>query len=247
MQSDDADSRGRTVPGLSHAGRRDGLTRARVPGPSSGAAARFPCLPAKLCDLADLARGHVPHPSPPPEGEGVYVSHPNPPPDRGGDGSERPAATLFDERCADAFRSLGFVVRQLGQGCGRTADCLALAPADRFGLILDAKARKNGYTLGTDDRQFGDYATRHGRELAASGIDRIYFVVIGHGFRRHDRENLAAWMVAEPIRSVSFLEAHALMRLVDESIEHRDTFRLAELEAMFFGNKIDYRGVGGRR
>lgn len=213
----EGDDNGRGRPFLIPA--RDGLAS-----PSSGAAMRFPFLPAKLCDLADLARGYVPHPNPPPDGEG--------------DKSERAAAMLFEQRCADAFRSLGFVVRELGQGCGRTADCLAMAPADRFGLILDAKARRDGYTLGTDDRQFCDYAARHGRELAASGIDRIYFVVIGSGFRRHDLENLAAWMVAEPIRSVSFLEAHALMRLVNDSIEHRDTFRLAELEAMFFGNKI---------
>jgi hypothetical protein len=179
----------------------------------SGAAARFPFLPAGLCDLADLARGVSSEP-------GANVS------------------CLFETRCAEAFRSMGFTVEQLGQGCGRVADCLALAPADRFGVILDAKVRRSGYTLGTDDRQFCEYAARHSRELAQSGIDRVYFVVIGSGFRQHDLENLARLMAAEPIRSICFLEAHALMRLVNESIAQRDTFRLTEIDRMLFGNKI---------
>lgn len=180
---------------------------------ASSAAVRFPFLPARLCDLADLARGVA------------------------GEENEN-APCLFEARCADAFRALGFSVKQLGQGCGRVADCLALAPADRFGLILDAKARREGYTLGTDDRAFCEYAARHSRELAQSGIDRVYFVVIGGGFRQHDLENLAQYMAAAPIRSVCFLEAHALMRLVNDSIEHRDHFRLAEIDRLLFGNKI---------
>ena len=45
-------------------------------------------------------------------------------------------------------------------------------------------------------------------------------------------------MATAPIRSVCFLEAHALMRLVNDSIARRDTFRLAEIERMLFGNKI---------
>jgi hypothetical protein len=198
-----------------------------------GAGVRFPFLPAALCDLADLARGE--------RGGSEGVDLP-------GSGSESlsqsadqaatPVSTLFERRVADAFRSLGFVVRQLGQGCGRAADCLALAAADRFGVILDAKTRRAGYTLGTDDRQFCDYATRHSRELARSGIDRVYFVVVGSGFRQHDLENLAGFMAAEPIRSVLFIEAHALMRLVNDSIRDRADFRLADLDRLFFGNKI---------
>ena len=178
-----------------------------------GAAVRFPFLPAGLCDLADLARGAASDPD-------VNV------------------ANEFENRCADAFRCLGFTVQQLGQGCGRVADCLALAPADRFGIILDAKVRRDGYTLGTDDRQFCEYAARHSRELAQSGIDRVYFAVLGSGFRQHDLENLAQLMAAEPIRSVSFFEAHALMRLVNDSIQQRDRFRLEEIDRLLFGNKI---------
>ena len=178
-----------------------------------GAAVRFPFLPAALCELADLARGVAADP-------------------------KANASVLFEERCADAFRSLGFTVKEFGQGCGRAADCLALAPSERFGVVLDAKMRRGGYTLGTDDRQFCEYAARHSRELAQSGIDRVYFAVVGSGFRQHDLDNLARFMADAPIRSVCFWEVHALMKIVNDSIHERAGFRLAEIDRLLFGNKI---------
>ena len=58
-------------------------------------------------------------------------------------------STAFEKRTADAFRSLGFEIKPLGQGTGRNADVLALAPRERFALIVDAKVRTKGYELGT--------------------------------------------------------------------------------------------------
>ena len=174
---------------------------------------RFPYLPAGQCDLEYLACGLSP-------------------------GSLTPVSTLFEQRCADAFRALGFEVRELGQGCGRVADCLAVAIAERFAVVIDAKVRRRGYTLATDDRQFCEYATRHTRELAQLGIERVYFAVIGRGFRQEDLEKLAKFMTGTPIRGVVFIEAEALMRLVNDSIHKRREFRLGEIDSLLFGNKI---------
>ena len=214
---------------------------------------RFSYLPAGLCDLAHLACGlrnategaacHRPSGT---ESEvdrqpnrTESVSH------RGSKGAASssgetatPVSVAFEQRCAEAFRCLGFDVRQLGQGCGRVADCLAVATSERFAVIIDAKVRRKGYTLGTDDRQFCEYATRHSRELAQSGIERVYFAVVGHGFRQTDLGKLAGFMTGTPIRSVVFLEVEALMRLVDESIRRRREFRLGEIDQLLFGNKI---------
>lgn len=98
--------------------------------------------------------------------------------------------------------------------------------------------RRRGYTLGTDDRQFCEYAKRHTRELALSGIDKVYFAVIGHGFRQQDLDKLAGYMSGTPIRSVVFFEADALMKLVNDSIRDRRQFRLDDLDRLLFGNKI---------
>ena len=187
-------------------------------------ASRFPCLPAGLCDLESLAVG-----------EATALT---PALSRGEREKERPVSALFEQRCGEAFRYLGFEVRELGQGCGRVADCLAVATAERFAVIIDAKVRRRGYMLGTDDRKFCEYATRHTRELALSGIEKVYFAVIGCGFRQQDLDKLAGLMTGTPIRSVCFIEAAALMRIVNESIARRREFRLEQLDRLLFGNKI---------
>lgn len=213
--------RGRNeAPAAAEVDKRSHAAQAQPPGldmpaeAAQGAAGRqFPYLPAALADLALLALGLS-------NGDSTAVS------------------TQFERRCGEAFACLGFEVRQLGQGCGRVADCLAVAAAERFAVIIDAKVRRRGYTLGTDDRQFCEYALRHTRELALSGIERVYFAVVGHGFRPADLEKLAGLMTGTPIRSVVFIEAVALMRLVHESVVRRREFRLSDIDQLLFGNKI---------
>lgn len=195
------------------------------------AATRFPHLPGGLGDLEHLAYGlrNATEAATANTTEGVSSK---------GAGGSTPVSTLFEQRCAEAFRCLGFDVQELGQGCGRVADCLAVATAERFAVVIDAKVRRRGYTLGTDDRQFCEYATRHTRELALSGIDKVYFAVIGSGFRQEDLDKLARFMTGTPIRSVCFIEAQALMRMVDDSIRERRKYRLADMDQLLFGNKI---------
>ncbi|OYV88677.1 MAG: hypothetical protein B7Z73_08060 [Planctomycetia bacterium 21-64-5] len=76
------------------------------------------------------------------------------------------------------------------------------------------------------------------RVLPAAGIDKVYFAVVGRGFRQDDLTRLTAFMTGTPIRSVCFMEARALMRLVDQSIQKRREFRLADIDTLLFGNKI---------
>lgn len=146
--------------------------------------------------------------------------------------------TAFERRCADAFRCLGFEVMDLGQGRGRKADSLALARRESFGVIIDAKVRQNGYVLGTEDRKFLEYAVTHTSELNRDGISKVYCVVIGSEFRESDLTQLSNYLAQSPIRSVDFITAKALMRIVEESIHYRHRFRLLELDQMLFGNKI---------
>lgn len=105
-------------------------------------------------------------------------------------------------------------------------------------MIIDAKVRRAGYALGTEDRKFCEYAKTHTRELQASGIERVYFAVIGSGFRQSDLDKLTKFMAGTPIRSVCFIEAETLMRMVSNSIEERHRFRLADIDQLLFGNKL---------
>ena len=146
--------------------------------------------------------------------------------------------TLFERRTADAFRCLGFELRQLGQGTGRNADCIATARRERVALIIDAKTRASGYTLGTEDRKFLEYAKTHSNQLQNGGFERIYLVVVGPSFREPDLKKLADYLSQTPIRSVDMITAHALMRMVEGSIKDRSTFSLESVATQLFGNKI---------
>ena len=178
-------------------------------------AALRPFLPAGLLSLDQLAQGISPAPD-------LIENVPH----------------EFERRCGDAFRCLGFDVQQLGQGRGRQADFLALARQDGFAVICDAKVRGEGYVLGTEDRKFLEYAVRHTRELQANGIRNVYLVVIGSVFRNSDLDKLTKYLADSPIRGVDLITARALMRMVEESIRERFKFRLSEIDATLFGNKI---------
>jgi hypothetical protein len=175
-----------------------------------------PFLPGCLQYLEVLARGETP----------PYES------------SDLSTSTLFERRVSDAFRCLGFEVRELGQGTGRKIDSIAAAPKERFALIIDAKIRANGYTLGTEDRKFLEYAVNHGKELQSQGFDKIYLIVVAPSFRDADLKQLAEYLSDSPLRGVSMIAARALMRMVEESIRNRSQFSLSNFGKQMFGNKI---------
>ena len=53
-----------------------------------------------------------------------------------------------------------------------------------------------------------------------------------------DLAKLTKYLAESPIRSVDFITAKALMRIVEESIQYRHKFRLLEVDQILFGNKI---------
>lgn len=152
--------------------------------------------------------------------------------------SEQPISTIFERKTADAFRCLGFEISQLGQGTGRNADALALAPREHFAVIIDAKVRSAGYVLGTEDRKFLEYAQNHGAELRRQGFENLYFVVVGSSFKEDDLRKLTDALSASPIRSANLLTASALMRFVEDSIRDRGKFSLGDFERQLFAHKI---------
>ena len=175
-----------------------------------------PFLPACLQYFDVLARGDLPR----------YEA------------TDIPVSSLFERRTADAFRCLGFETQLLGQGTGRNPDVLAIARQERFALIIDAKVRKSGYVLGTEDRKFLDYATSQGNELQRQGSERVYFVVIGPFFRESDLSKLSDHLSDAPIRGVTMITASAIMQRVEDSIRNRNQFTLRDFEKTLFGNKI---------
>lgn len=129
-------------------------------------------------------------------------------------------------------------MRELGQGTGRKTDSIAVAPKERFALIIDAKVRTNGYKLGTEDRKFLEYAVNHGKELQSQGFDKIYLTVVAPFFRDTDLQQLAENLSDSPLRGVSMITARALIRMVEEIIRTRSQFSLSDFGKQIFGNNI---------
>lgn len=180
------------------------------------AAARHPFLPAGLLSLLDLALNRAP---------------------RDVD-SDVPPSSLFEQKCAEAFRAMGFQVRALGQGKGRTADCLALARPERYAVIIDAKARADGFVLGTEDRKLLEYAKQHSDDLRREGIERVYLCVISSAFREKDTDSLLRALTGSGLHGWSLWTAEVLMATVERSISGRSDFRLVDLEEKFALNTV---------
>ena len=66
----------------------------------------------------------------------------------------------------------------------------------------------------------------------------MYFVVVASSFKESDLVKLTEFPSDSRIRSVNLVSASALMRLVEESIRERATFKLGDLERLLFRNKI---------
>ena len=173
-------------------------------------------MPAGLQYLDALARGELP------PHESVHES----------------INILFERKCGDAFRALGFDVTQLGQGKGRAPDLVAVARRYSYGVIVDAKVRKEGYKLGTDDRTFHEYVAKQTFWLKQNGIEKAYLAIVGSRFRENDVKKLAEYLAGSEVRGITLFPASALMRVVEESIRERSTFTLGEFEKILFGNRI---------
>ncbi|MBI3606542.1 MAG: hypothetical protein HY207_01075 [Nitrospirae bacterium] len=180
------------------------------------ATARHPFLPVGLLALLELASNRLPQ----------------------GFDTDLPPSLLFERKCADAFRALGFQVRNLGQGKGRAADCLALARPDRFAVIIDAKARTEGFALGTEDRKFIEYAKLHSDGLRGEGVERVYLCIVSSAFREKDVDVLRRALTGSGLHGWSLWPADVLMTTVEKSISERSDFRLSDLEQRFALNAV---------
>ena len=73
---------------------------------------------------------------------------------------------------------MGYETKLLGQGMGRVPDGQAIAVRDSYALLWDAKARSDGYRMGTDDRTVREYIELQSLGLKQRGVRNIYYVII---------------------------------------------------------------------
>jgi hypothetical protein len=125
---------------------------------------------------------------------------------------------VFEERIAILFEMLGFIVEKQGQGKGRVPDGIAICPEHHYAIMFDAKSRKDGYSINTDDRAMKEYISQAVRQLKKDGIDKLYFAVISSGFKGEFNEEIRSIKNGTDIREVLFFEADALLTILEQKL-----------------------------
>lgn len=128
----------------------------------------------------------------------------------------------FEERINMLFKMLGYKVENLGQGYGRVPDGIAICSEYHYALIFDAKARENGYSLGTDDRSIKEYIFEEADKLKKNGIKNIYFLVISSFFKGEFEDIIRSIKMETEIRELIFIEASSLLIILEQKLRNPD-------------------------
>jgi hypothetical protein len=150
----------------------------------------------------------------------------------------------FESYVSKALQLLGLVVKPLGQGTGRNPDGLAFSIKSHIGLIYDAKARKERYNFGTDDRTFNEYISNNKKYFVEKGIHNPFFLVISSDFSK-----ITDNMIKRVTIPMYFLTAKQLSDLIRVRIQYSDFFGIDDF-ANFLSNqngpgKIDDKIING--
>lgn len=149
----------------------------------------------------------------------------------------------FEKKVNLAFQLLGFEVESLGQGSGRNPDGIACDLRNHYAIIIDAKSRRDGYSLGTDDRTFREYIESHRRRLEALGIKTLYLALVSGRFKNPTRGALDK--IKKEGATAVLITAAQLIKMVGAKIElpHRFDLHTFKEKILFEGGELKDRSV----
>jgi hypothetical protein len=125
----------------------------------------------------------------------------------------------FEKSINAAFTMLGYEARLLGQGMGRVPDGQAIAVNEAYALLWDAKARSDGYRMGTDDRVIREYIDTQTRSLKRErGLRNIYYLIISSGFADDFDDLIRSLKMGTHVSEVCLVEAAALVEVVNQRL-----------------------------
>jgi hypothetical protein len=128
-------------------------------------------------------------------------------------------ARALEKNVHVALSMLGYETQLLGQGQGRVQDGLALSRDHSYAVIWDAKARQNGYSMGTDDRTIREYITTQSRELKKRlHLRNLYYVIISSKFQDDFDELIRGIKMETDISEVCLLESDVLLAMVEAKL-----------------------------
>jgi Restriction endonuclease FokI, C terminal len=143
----------------------------------------------------------------------------------------------FEKQVNLVFQMLGFDTNYFGQGTGRNPDSIAKASQFGYALLIDAKARKEAYQIGTEDRKFIEYIKTHSSNLNRTGHGIIYFVIVSSEFKSITESSLKN-IITETNVVTTLFKASALLKLLSKKIEYPSTLNLESIKGLFLNNGI---------
>lgn len=133
------------------------------------------------------------------------------------------------------FQMLGFEVTEYGQGTGRKPDGVAKENQFRYAILIDAKARKESYKFGTEDRKFIEYIKTFSEPLRKSGYSKIYFLIVSSRF-----DNISEVAIKniklETHVTTSLLTSRLLLKLLSNKVKSPRLFDLNAFQELLIDN-----------
>ena len=136
--------------------------------------------------------------------------------------SGRSIEKALEEKISILFKMLSYKVETLGQGHGRVPDGIAICSEYYYAIIFDAKVRKEGYSLGTDDRAIKEYIFHETERLKRQGIKNVYFAIICSYFRGDFDVIIRNMKMETEIRELLFIEVSGLLTILEQKLRNPD-------------------------
>ena len=144
----------------------------------------------------------------------------------------------FESGVAFAYQFLGFDVVKLGINNGRKRDPDGIAyNKGGYAIIYDAKSRKTGYNIKTDDRRIIEYINKYRDKITREGCSKIYFQIISSKF--NGRPLGAVKNIKKETQvQLTLIKASDLLRILSKKIEQPLGFSLSKFEELLLENGV---------
>lgn len=133
------------------------------------------------------------------------------------------------------FQMLGFDVTEYGQGTGRKPDGVAKENQFRYAILIDAKARKESYKFGTEDRKFIEYIKTFSEPLRRNGYSKIYFLIVSSKFGSISETSIKNIKLETQV-TTSLLSSRLLLKLLANKIKAPRLFDLNAFQELLIDN-----------
>lgn len=134
---------------------------------------------------------------------------------------------LFEERVWTIGKMLGYEVEKLGhkRPNERLPDAIFIWPYgdENYAVLVDAKARGQGYLLGTDDRAISEYIRHEFARLQKRGVRRVHYLIVSSSFKGNPTPSINEIRKSAPMcQSICLVTPETLLRILEIHLKDPD-------------------------